>query len=137
MLVCGYDGTDGARAALAESLRLAGALGTGVIAVFCYERSHLPTEMRDLDEAVLERARATLSSAVAEGETAGIQVQPRIVEGNAAEGLLQAAEEADARYIVVGSYGEQPLKSALLGSTPSRLLHLSGRPVLVVRAEPR
>ena len=37
--------------------------------------------------------------------------------------------------IVVGSYGERPLKGAIIGSTAQkRLLHLSERPVLVVRA---
>jgi len=35
--------------------------------------------------------------------------------------------------IVVGSYGEKPLRGAILGSTPHRLLHLTERPVLVVR----
>ena len=48
--------------------------------------------------------------------------------------LIEVADEHDARMIVVGSYGERPLKSALVGSTPTRLLHLSERPVLVVRA---
>ena len=36
--------------------------------------------------------------------------------------------------IVVGSYGERRCKGALVGSTPHRLLHLTERPVLVVRA---
>jgi nucleotide-binding universal stress UspA family protein len=36
--------------------------------------------------------------------------------------------------IIVGSYGEPPLKGALIGSTAHKLLHLSERPVLVVRA---
>ena len=35
--------------------------------------------------------------------------------------------------IVVGSYGERPLKGALVGSTPHKLIHLSERPVIVVR----
>ena len=35
---------------------------------------------------------------------------------------------------LVGSYGEPPLKGALIGSTAHKLLHLSERPVLVVRA---
>jgi Universal stress protein family len=39
-----------------------------------------------------------------------------------------------ARMIVVGSYGEAPLKGAIIGSTPYKLLHLSQRPVLVVPA---
>jgi nucleotide-binding universal stress UspA family protein len=34
--------------------------------------------------------------------------------------------------IVVGSYGESPLKGAILGSTPHKLLHISERPVVVV-----
>ena len=34
--------------------------------------------------------------------------------------------------IVVGSYGEPPLKGMILGSTPNKLLHTSHRPVLVV-----
>ena len=34
--------------------------------------------------------------------------------------------------IVVGTTGESPLKGAVLGSTPHRLLHLSERPVLCV-----
>jgi nucleotide-binding universal stress UspA family protein len=55
-------------------------------------------------------------------------------ERETAEGLIEVADERDARMIVVGSDGERPLKSALVGSTPTRLLHLSERPVLVVRA---
>jgi nucleotide-binding universal stress UspA family protein len=35
--------------------------------------------------------------------------------------------------IIIGSYGEPPLKGALIGSTAHKLLHLSERPVLVVR----
>lgn len=40
--------------------------------------------------------------------------------------------ESDARAIVVGSYGESPLRSAILGSTPHRFLHGALRPVIVV-----
>ncbi|MGH8867912.1 MAG: hypothetical protein ACRDYU_07935 [Actinomycetes bacterium] len=36
------------------------------------------------------------------------------------------------RVIVVGSWGEPPLRSAILGSTPHRLLDLSARSVVVV-----
>ncbi len=48
------------------------------------------------------------------------------------DALLVLAEEHDARAIVVGTYGEAPIKGALLGSTPHKLLHLSERPVIVV-----
>ena len=49
-------------------------------------------------------------------------------------GLVGLADANDARMIIVGSYGEPPLKGALIGSTAHKLLHLSERPVLVVRA---
>jgi nucleotide-binding universal stress UspA family protein len=52
----------------------------------------------------------------------------------AARGAARLADALDARMIVVGSYGEKPLRGAIIGSTPHRLLHLSERPVLVVRA---
>jgi len=135
MLVCGYDGTPGSHAGFAEALRLANELGCEVVAVFAYERSRLATEMKDLDDIVLARANEILAGAVSEGEQAGVTVRPVVVEGSVAEALVEAADNADARYIVVGSYGERPLKSLLVGSTPARLMHLSERPVLVVRNE--
>ena len=48
--------------------------------------------------------------------------------------LLSLAEKHDARAIVVGTYSESPIKGALLGSVPHKLLHLSERPVLIVPA---
>ena len=51
-----------------------------------------------------------------------------------AGGLVQVADERDARIIAVGTYAESPLRGAILGSTPHKLLHLSTRPVLVVPA---
>ncbi len=135
MLVCGYDGTPGSHAGFSEALRLAKELGSEITAVYAYERSRLATEMKDLDDVIIGRAREVLEEAVAEGSAAGVTVHPEVLEGTAAETLVEAADKTDARYIVVGSYGETPLKSFLIGSTPSRLLHLSERPVLVVRNE--
>ncbi len=48
------------------------------------------------------------------------------------EALLALADEHEARAIVVGTYGEHPIKGALIGSVPHKLLHLSERPVIVV-----
>ena len=48
--------------------------------------------------------------------------------------LSELADREEARMIVVGSYGESPMKGAILGSTPHKLLHWAERPVLVVPA---
>jgi nucleotide-binding universal stress UspA family protein len=52
---------------------------------------------------------------------------------HAHQALITAGEKHDARMIVVGSHGESPLKGAIIGSTPYKLVQLSEVPVLVVR----
>jgi nucleotide-binding universal stress UspA family protein len=133
-IVVGYDGSDGARAALDEALTLAGEIGAQVHLVFAYEAPRIGGELRDLDEAIAERGAAVLKHGVDHAAARGTEVTTEYRKADHAEGLIAAADEQDARYIVVGSYGERPLKSVLVGSTPTRLLHLSERPVLVVRA---
>jgi nucleotide-binding universal stress UspA family protein len=132
--VVGYDGTDGARAALDAAVGLAAELGDGVVVVFAHATSRLGGEVRDYDAAVREHGRGVLEEARSIGREAGVEVELVMRELSSAEALLAVADEHDARMIVVGSHGERPLKSALVGSTPTRLLHLSQRPVLVVRA---
>ena len=73
-----------------------------------------------------------VSHAVAKASAEGIATEVEVRRAKPAEALIQVADERDATLIVVGSYGESPIRSALLGSTPHRLLHLSNRPVLVV-----
>ena len=133
-LVVGYDGTDGSRAALDAALGLAAELGDGVVVVFAHVTSRLGGEVRDYDDAVREHGRGVLEEARGIAREAGVEVELVMRELSSAEALIAVADEHDARMIVVGSYGERPLKSALVGSTPTRLLHLSERPVLVVRA---
>ena len=55
-----------------------------------------------------------------------------LVDERPVDALLAVAEEHAARFIVVGGYGESPLRGAILGSTPHKLLHLSETPVVVV-----
>jgi nucleotide-binding universal stress UspA family protein len=132
--VVGYDGTDGARAALGVAVGLAKELGDTLVVVFAHQVSRLGGEVRDYEDALLERGRGVLEEARSIGREAGVEIELVLRELSSAEALIEAAEEHDARMIVVGSYGERPLKSALVGSTPTRLLHLAERPVLVVRA---
>lgn len=134
-LVVGYDGTSGARAALDEALDLAGELGDRIVLVFSFAAGRLGGEVADLDRAIAERGRAVLEEGIAHAKAAGVDVDGDLLAEGVVDGLVSAAERHDARMIVVGSYGERPLKGVLVGSTPYRLLHLSAWPVLVVRAD--
>ena len=132
-LVVGCDGTDGARAALEEAVRLATEIGGSIVAAYAYDKILSGGELRDLDQAIEERGNALLDEAREYVQSAGLECALEFREGGPAQVLVSVADQYDARYIVVGSYGERPIKGALVGSTPYRLLHLTERPVIVVR----
>ena len=53
--------------------------------------------------------------------------------GYAAREIVNDAIEVDADVIVMGSRGRGDIAGLLLGSTAHKVIHLSDRPVLVVR----
>jgi nucleotide-binding universal stress UspA family protein len=132
-IVVGYDGREGSHAALDEALRLAEDLGAPVVLVFSFEPSRFGGEVADLDAVVQERGRAVLAEALARVAGSGVEAETSQRLQPPADGLIAEADERDAQMIVVGSTGEGPLRGILVGSTSYKLLHLSTRPVLVVR----
>jgi nucleotide-binding universal stress UspA family protein len=133
-LVVGYDGTPGARAAAAEALRLAGSLDVPVVFAFAYWTNPAGGDVGDMLAALRDVGEAHLAEARAQAGEAGVAARGELVNGRPSEALVAVADEVGAQMIVVGSYGEKPFKGALIGSTAHKLLHLSERPVLVVRA---
>jgi nucleotide-binding universal stress UspA family protein len=135
VVVVGYNGEHGAEAALDESLRLCGDLEAELVVVFGYGVNLPERESADYREALEEVGRKATASALSRAEDAGVKATAEVVFEKAAPALVDAAAKHDARIIVVGSHGERPLAGALLGSVPHRLLHVSERPVLVVRGQ--
>jgi nucleotide-binding universal stress UspA family protein len=135
-IVVGYDGSDCSRAALDEGLRTAKALGDEVVVVFGYSPPGLwGGEIVEHEDAIEERGTKVLEEAKHQAEAAGATVELALVAKKPSEAIVETADERDARMIVVGSYGDPPLKGIILGSTPNKLLHLADRPVLVVPAQ--
>ena len=132
-IVVGYDGTDGAEAALAEALDLAGPLGAEVVLGFSRHVNPAGGEVADLAAAQQERGRSILDEGVERARAAGVAARGELVAGRAADGLAALARAEGARMIVIGSNGERPLRGVVLGSTPYRLVHQAPVPVLVVR----
>jgi nucleotide-binding universal stress UspA family protein len=134
-IVVGYDGSACGEAALGAALTLAGAVGDKVVVVFGYAPPGLwGGEIAEHEEAIEEFGEQVTTKAKAQAAERGVEVEVALVPKRAAEALIEAADERDARMIVVGSFGEAPLKGVILGSTPNKLLHLADRPVLVVPA---
>lgn len=134
-IVVGYDGSDCGKAALEEALRLAKGLGDSVVIVFGYAPPGLwGGEIVEHEEAIEELGAKLTSEARSRGEAAGVQAEVAMVAKRPAEALVDTAASRDARMIVVGSYGDPPLRGVILGSTPNKLLHMAKCPVLVVPA---
>ena len=135
-IVVGYDGSACGEAALAEALRIAPALGAEVTVVFGYAPPGLwGGEIVEHEEAIEELGEKVMDRAREQAVEAGTEIRQELVAKHAVEALLDVAEERKAEMIVVGSFGEPPLKGFILGATTNKLLHLTDRPVLVVPAE--
>jgi nucleotide-binding universal stress UspA family protein len=136
-IVVGYDGSACGDAALASALDLAAELGDQVTVVFGYAPPGLwGGEIAEHEEAIEELGEQVMAKARSQAAARGVEIDAQLVPKRAAEALIEVAEQRDARMIVVGSFGDPPLKGVILGSTPNKLLHLSERAVLVVPAKP-
>ena len=132
-IVVGYDASPGAHAALDHALGLAAAFGDRLIIGFGVAPPvRLGEESRAHRDALREEAERLTVDALERAQGTDVEVEVALVEDRPSSALVGLADDNDARMIVVGSYGERPLKGAILGSTPHKLLHLAGRPVLVV-----
>jgi nucleotide-binding universal stress UspA family protein len=135
-IVVGYDGSDCSKAAMREACAMAKALSDRLVIVFGYAPGgygggEVPTHR----EAVEELGEKLTAEAAEIASAAGVEHEVKLAPRKAEHALIETADELEAQMIVVGTYGDRPLKGVILGSTPTRLLHTADRPVLVVPAE--
>jgi|SRR5579864_4716069 len=133
-IILGYDGSDGSKAALRVAVAVAKAFGAPLTLVFGYEPNPMGGETADYKKKLQKIGDDVLATAVEEAKALdpSVAVEPLVAPLRPAESLLEAANERDARVIVVGGNGERPIVGVILGSVPHKLLHRSTVPVLVV-----
>jgi nucleotide-binding universal stress UspA family protein len=93
------------------------------------------TGMLVIDETT-DDANAAVAAAVDVLAQAGVKAHGEVrntIFGYAAREIINDADEVSADVIVMGSRGLGDLAGLLLGSTAHKVIHLSERPVLVVR----
>jgi nucleotide-binding universal stress UspA family protein len=139
-IVVGYDGSDGAKAALTEAVALAKVLDAPLTLAFGYEPPAFyagePTGQRDAIEAIGD---TTLKEGV-EAATAldgSVTVNGELVAGRPAAALVALAERDHAQMIVVGHHGIGTVRGAIMGSVTFKVLHDTPCPVLVVVHDPK
>jgi nucleotide-binding universal stress UspA family protein len=133
-IVIATDGSEGAEAAAVAGARVARTLGSR--AVLVYVRPSLgplgdPYYQEKLSEQ-MAHARAALDRAQGLVAQEEVEAEEEILEGSAADRVVELARDRNAPVIVVGSRGLGAVAGALLGSVSSAIIHRADRPVLVV-----
>jgi nucleotide-binding universal stress UspA family protein len=142
-IVVGTDGSETAHTALLRSIDLAAGLGARLQIVSAYEpvsdqrlrdeQVEVPADLQwminphDDVLALLEQART-------EAREGGVQeVETFARQGDAADAIVDVAEEQGSDLIVVGNKGMTGAKRFLLGSVPNKVSHHAPCSVLIVR----
>jgi nucleotide-binding universal stress UspA family protein len=145
-IVVGVDGSEASQAALewaAEEARLRAA---PLVAIYAWsfippqpigDPGMLAVPAGDLAGqlgAESDAARQALAAAVSDalGEALEVDVEQKLVEGDAGDVLV--AESESAELVVVGSHGRSGLKAALLGSVSRHVASHAACPVVVVKS---
>ena len=133
-IVVGYDGSDCAKAALNQALRLAGPTGRLGI-TYADAPPRIGASSLVPPEKVVELGRKVTAEALAVARQRGVPAEVVLEDDRPAEALLKVAARTGADLIAVGTRGESQLTGLLLGSTPYHLVHRATLPLLVVPLE--
>jgi nucleotide-binding universal stress UspA family protein len=145
LLLC-YDGSEPAKHAIeraADLLRTRHAVvltvwqPTAVLGSFAWAgATESMLNYVELDRTAAELGGRIVSEGARVAEAAGMQAEPLAVEATGAvwKTILEVAESHDVSTIVIGSRGLTGLRSMLLGSVSSTVVHHADRPTLVIHS---
>ena len=86
-----------------------------------------------LDKYYAEEGEGMLAAAKKKLEAAGVAYQARVLVGSVAEAIVKHAKDTRCDIIYIGTRGMSELGAALIGSTATKVLHISETPVLLVK----
>jgi nucleotide-binding universal stress UspA family protein len=144
-ILVGTDGSEAAGAAVTEATRLAAALRARLLIVSVYESpaaeprlSHehqVPAQDSQWSVGPREEVLKVLEQAAATAGDAGVaNVETIARQGDAADAIIDVAEDHACDLIVVGNRGLTGAKRFLLGSVPNKISHHAPCSVLIVRS---
>ena len=99
----------------------------GGIALSANDLKRVKAEMKGEAENYLEKITARLKGA-------GLHVQTKLLEGKAAEQLVEHARSSKADLLIMASHGASGVTRWVWGSVTDRILRSSSVPVLLIRA---
>lgn len=142
-ILVGTDGSETAHTAVRRAIELAACLKARLQIVSAYEpvadqrpRSEQVDAPKDVQWAINphDDVMALLERARTEANEAGVaEVETYARQGDAADAIVDVAEEQRSDLIVVGNKGMTGAKRFLLGSVPNKVSHHAPCSVLIVR----
>jgi nucleotide-binding universal stress UspA family protein len=140
-IVVGTDGSETAKQAVSEAVRLAKALAAPVHVVPAYQPTHAKVSgapegaakvWQPLPDDAVERI---LTEAAAGIRLAGVEATSHAIRKDPADALLGVADEVGATMIVVGSKGMHGARRLALGNVPNKVSHHARCNVLIVATD--
>jgi nucleotide-binding universal stress UspA family protein len=92
-----------------------------------------PVPKAQLEKYYSEEGSAMLAPAKKKLDAVGIAYESRVLVGPVAESLVKHAKDKRCDLIYIGTRGMSEIGAALLGSTATKVLHISETPVLLVK----
>ncbi len=142
-IVVGTDGSQTARQAVEQAIEMARRFESRLHVVSAYEPvtgqglRPVPTNSLAADPQWVTKLReevdATLEEAAATARAAGVTVSVYARQGDAADAILDVAEERLADLVIIGNKGMTGAKRFLLGSVPNKVSHYAPCAVMIIR----
>lgn len=141
-IVVGTDGSDSAKRAVKEAVRLAKALDAELHLVSAFEPLRGARIVGAPEGAAKvwnplpdARVEATLSEAAAAVRVNQVAVSTHALERDPADALIEVADKVGASMIVVGNKGMHGAKRFVLGNVPNKVSHRARCSVLIVATD--
>lgn len=134
-IVVGYDGSPAAKKAVDHAVGLAGESGAKIIIAWGVEFSRMPrgtAAMKPIVDEAIREAEEAVQQIVDGCKGVCSLVEAVIIPVAPVDALIQAAKDADADLIVIGTQGQRALAGGVMGSTAYGLVHRSHIPVLLI-----
>jgi len=137
-ILVAIDGSDPSLKAARMAADIALRFGAQLTLVHVVPKLLLPPDVYGLTLAEVEKehrayAEKLLQKAVSFLAEPGVDTTSTILYGSPAESIAEEAAGADVGMVVVGSRGHGAVARMFLGSVSDRIVHISPKPVLVVR----
>ncbi len=135
-IVCPVDFSPASAKALETAIEYARAFKSEVHAIHVYQLSAYASPSSDLARDLETQVRAELDKFLGGFQTHGVPIKTGLRMGVPYVEIVDAARDAGAELIVMGTTGKTGIQHLLLGSVAERVVRTAEVPVLSVRYHP-